>query len=340
MGSSWMHQRNPVDVEELTAAIRSCMKLARSKQFNPVGSVKRNGQFCHFYRSSSAWILSIFLPRTSTNWGSTCSGVAVAVTVGKVNLGKIWEWWLECVLKETLQNHALTPKESMDDTTQLERHHRTCIHHWGLPLTITTATAGCSNQGRCRITRIHDFGVKQRSILILARVGQWTPKILAIVKGKSFRYTLDLQIFLASTVKFPLRSVDSVWVLATSNVWSRTILISSSPWTALVRLAPLASAQAKAFSIICLILCGPPPTNEATLYMESINIASFHNMKDIVSKAMTSSNFPLFWDRGPCTNHHQLSRTEILSVSSLSEFPWLRRSRALPTCFWFAHLNF
>ena len=195
MGSSWMHQRNPVDVEELTAAIRSCMKLARSKQFNPVGSVKRNGQFCHFYRSSSAWILSIFLPRTSTNWGSTCSGVAVAVTVGKVNLGKIWEWWLECVLKETLQNHALTPKESMDDTTQLERHHRTCIHHWGLPLTITTATAGCSNQGRCRITRIHDFGVKQRSILILARVGQWTPKILAIVKGKSFGIHLIYRFF-------------------------------------------------------------------------------------------------------------------------------------------------
>lgn len=339
MGSSWMHQRNPVDVEELTAAIRSCMKLARSKQFNPVGSVKRNGQFCHFYRSSSAWILSIFLPRTSTNWGSTCSGVAVAVTVGKVNLGKIWEWWLECVLKETLQNHVLTPKESMDDTTQLERHHRTCIHHWGLPLTITTATAGCSNQGRCRITRICDFGVKQRSILILARVGQWTPKILAIVKGKSFGIHL---IYRFSGLHCEI-SAAFCWFCLGFGHFKRLIKNYFDFF----------------FSVNCVGAFGTigicpgkglldhlpyimwSPTNKWSNSLHgSINIASFHNMKDIVSKAMTSSNFPLFWDRGPCTNHHQLSRTEILSVSSLSEFPWLRRSRALPTCFWFAHLNF
>lgn len=70
-----------------------------------------DGHFCHFYRSSSAWILSIFRPRTSTNCGKTCSGVAVAVTVGKVNLGKMmFGTRYDQELPEILQNTTLTTR--------------------------------------------------------------------------------------------------------------------------------------------------------------------------------------------------------------------------------------
>lgn len=43
----------------------------------------------NLWRSTSAKDLSSFLPRISTNWGSTDKGVEDGVTVGNVNL--IWE---------------------------------------------------------------------------------------------------------------------------------------------------------------------------------------------------------------------------------------------------------
>ena len=39
-----------------------------------------------WHLSSSAWTLSTFFPKTSTNCGNTCNGVVVAVTVGNVSL--------------------------------------------------------------------------------------------------------------------------------------------------------------------------------------------------------------------------------------------------------------